>query len=108
MSTTPLKISDCEELNRQFNEALNNAPAWLLDGIIRDVCVWFREAIPLIIDDLLTTEDRVAAKPDDDDLDSKPESESKPESKSEVDEQAGPESETSVGHALTLSVYNPD
>lgn len=106
MATTPLIIANCEELNTQFNEALNTAPAWLLNQIIRDVCIWVPVAIPLISDGLLVTEDQVAVKHDDDDLDSNPESESEPASEPEADGDAG--SEASVGQTHPLSAYNSD
>lgn len=60
----------------QFKEALKAAPAWRLYQIIRDVCKRLPAAIPIVSDFLLVTEDEVAVKREDDDLDSEPEPDS--------------------------------
>ncbi|RLL95036.1 hypothetical protein CFD26_103660 [Aspergillus turcosus] len=69
----------------QFKEALNAAPAWLLNEIIRDVCKLLPAAIPIVSDFLLVTEDEVAVERDYDDLDSEPESESAVDAGSETE-----------------------
>ncbi|KAF7128526.1 hypothetical protein CNMCM5793_003314 [Aspergillus hiratsukae] len=86
-----MAVYDTENLEEvtQFREALDAAPAWLLNKILRDVCIRVPAARPLVSHSLLVTEDQVAIKGDDSDSDSES------DTHSESDADNGSESETS-------------
>ncbi|RHZ69883.1 hypothetical protein CDV55_102840 [Aspergillus turcosus] len=89
MATNPLNIAKHEELRTELFDAINSAPMWRLQAIIRDVCYQLPSAASIVFDSLLVTEDQVAVERDDDDLDSNLDSHSESESGSETSEQEG-------------------